>query len=591
MSNYTAPVNDYLLLLRHVLDYERTITTLPSHSEATLELVAAVVEEGARIAQELIAPLNRSGDEEGCSWNNGTVRTPSGFKEAYCRYRNGGWTGLTASAEFGGQELPRVIGLILREIISGANSSFGTYLGLSQSAYSAISAHARDDLKKLFLPPLVEGRWMGTMCLTEPHCGSDLGLLKAQATPGPDGLYRISGTKIFVTGGEHDMAENIVHMVLARLPNAPSGTKGISLFAVPKMLAGPEEHWNVPNHVECTGIEHKMGIRGSATATLSFDGAAGWLIGEQHQGLAAMFVMMNSSRLGVSVQAVGIAEAALQAGRRYALERHQGRIPSSNTAAGPVPIISHPDVRRNLLVGKSFVEGARALWLWAGILLDQHYNHPDATTRANAEGLLALLTPVFKAFFSDRSCQATAAAMQVFGGHGYIRESGVEQYVRDGRIIPLYEGTNGIQSLDLISRKIRLNDGKAVNMFFRLVEHEIEELLPQRQDLARKLDEALARLKSATQYVQDTARDDPYSNGAGGHDYLQLFGLTAMGFAWAKIANASIRLFESHDAAWARTKLKVADYFFFKVLPESDSHYQALITGSEPLMALQPEEI
>ncbi|XUW93517.1 acyl-CoA dehydrogenase C-terminal domain-containing protein (plasmid) [Burkholderia sp. M6-3] len=590
MPTYTAPLREYAFLLEHVLDYPKAVASLPGYEDATPALVDAVLNEGARLAEKELAPLNRSGDEEACVWENGQVRTPKGFKGAYALYRESGWPALTASQEYGGQGLPHVVGLLLREMVCSANMAFGTYAGLSQGAINAITAHGSEDLKQRFLPPLIDGRWTGTMCLTEPHCGSDLGLLKTRAEPADDGSYRVTGTKIFVTGGEHDLSENIVHLVLARLRDAPAGIKGISLFAVPKELQAQDQTWTVRNLVECSGIEHKMGIRASATASLVFDGATGWLIGEPNRGMKAMFTMMNTARLGVSVQAVALAEAALQFARTYALERRQGRGMGADAVASPVPIISHADVRRNLLVGKSFVDGARALWLWAGIQLDRQHKHPDPAVRSECENILALLTPVLKAFFSDRSFVATNAAVQVFGGHGYIRETGVEQFVRDGRIIPLYEGTNGIQALDLVSRKITLNEGRTVAGFFALVKEEISGMAELRPDFARELETSLENLRSATDFITAGAEADPHLNGAAGHDYLQLFGLVAMGFAWAKITRAALSVGEGGDQALASEKLKVANFFFTRVLPEAEHFSRTVKTGSGPLMAVAEDE-
>lgn len=583
MSMYVAPVSDYLFLLEHVLDYQERMASMPIYEEASLELLEAVLDAGSAIAQDILAPLNRSGDEEGCHINEGEVSTPSGFRQAYNTYRQGGWTGLVASPKFGGQGLPRVIGLIQREIVSGANTAFGTYLGLSQSAYFAIAEHASEDLKERFLPPLVEGRWMGTMCLTEAHCGSDLGLIRTRATRNNDNTYNIIGTKIFVSAGEHDLAENIIHLVLARLPDGPPGTKGLSLFAVPKLLPSNDNKWIIKNHLKCTGIEKKMGINASVTATLDFDDAKGWLIGKEHQGLSAMFTMMNSSRLGVSIQAVGLAEAALQMANLYAHERLQGRAP--NTTARPVPIIYHADVRRNLLSVRAFVEGARALSLWAGLLLDEQLAHPNIEYRNKCDELLALLTPVLKSFFSDRSFQATNAAMQIFGGHGYIREMGIEQYIRDGRIIPLYEGTNGIQALDLVSRKIKMNNGQTVEAFFQLVDSQAQEMKVFRLDFSRALSQALDHLKDATIKMNQQAEHDPYMHGATGHDYLQLFGLVAMGFAWSRIICAVLEQKKPISPDIVNSKLETAAFFFQRVLAETDFRYQLILAGSEPITA------
>lgn len=589
MATYTAPLREYKFLLEHVLDYQGQVVSLPGYEDASLELVSAVLEEGARLAEKAIAPLNRSGDEEGCIWdsNSGAVRTPSGFKQAFGAWRDGGWPGLTLPDVYGGQGLPNVVGLLMREMVSAANISFGTYAGLSLGAYHAIAAHGTVELKERFLPPLVEGRWTGTMCLTEPHCGSDLGLLKARAALGDDG-YRITGTKIFVTAGEHDLSENIVHLVLARLPDAPPGIRGISLFAVPKFQQAVGGSWTVNNAVVCTGIEHKMGLRASATATLSFEGSKGSLVGEAHRGMRAMFTMMNTARLGVSVQAVALAEAALQAAREYARERCQGRAAGTNSAegGGPVAIINHADVRRNLLTCKSFVEGARALWMWTGIELDRRQRHPDAAARAEAEDLLALLTPVLKSYCSDRSFDATNAAMQVFGGHGYIRETGVEQFVRDGRIIPLYEGTNGIQALDLVSRKITMNEGRTVARFFALVEEEIVGIADARPQFANGLRDALQLLSNATDLVISRANTDPQANGAAGHDYLQLFGLVAMGFSWAKLTRAALAVTAPLDRLIGDAKLETAAFFFARVLPEADYWYRCVQASPASLMAL-----
>lgn len=584
MFTYQAPVDDYLFLLTHVFDYKRQVSELPGQEDVGLELVGAILDELGKFASEKLAKINRSGDEEGCTWHGGQVCTPAGFREAYDSYRGAGWTSLAAPQEYGGQGLPRLISLMQREIISGANTAFGTYLGLSQSACSALMAHAAEPLRQMFMPALIDGRWTGTMCLTEPQCGSDLGLITTKAEIDLDGSYRITGTKIFVTGGEHDLSENIVHLVLARTPGAPGGTRGLSLFVVPKFLPAEDGSWVLSNGIECPGIEQKMGIKASATVTLAFSAAKGWLVGEQQQGLRAMFTMMNSSRLGVGIQAVGLAEAALQAARNYAGDRKQGRAAGGGQV--PVAIMAHADVRRNLLIARAFVEGARALSLWAGMLLDRHYSHPDAKEQERCEALLALLTPVMKSYFSDRSFQATNSAMQVFGGHGYIRETGVEQYVRDGRIIPLYEGTNGIQAIDLVSRKITLQGGAVAERFFSLVERQVELLVPRRPLFAEALGAALRHLRDATRHVVSDAQADPHANGAAGHDYLQLFGLVAMGFAWAKIVIACLNVKDSNVIQKANEKLKVAEFFFHRELPEATFRYQALKAGSASLMSL-----
>lgn len=589
MITYSAPLCDYRFLLEHVLDYPSRVAILPGYEDASLELVSAVLEEGARLAEKAIAPLNRSGDEEGCHWNSadGTVRTPAGFKEVFTSWRKGGWPGLTLAEAWGGQGLPNVVGLLLREMVSAANISFGTYAGLSLGAYHAINAHATEEIKQRFLPNLAAGNWTGTMCLTESHCGSDLGLLRTRAVPAGEGEYRIIGTKIFVTAGQHDLSDNIVHLVLARLPDAPPGIRGLSLFAVPKFREDASRGWTVPNSVVCTGIEHKMGLRASATATLAFEGAHGYLIGEPHRGMRAMFTMMNTARLGVSVQAVALAEGALQAAVSYAKERRQGR---GADGEGPVAIIEHPDVRRNLLNARAFVEGARALWLWTAVELDRSQRDPDPAVKSEAENLLALLTPVLKAFASERSFAATNAAMQVFGGHGYIRETGVEQFVRDGRIIPLYEGTNGIQALDLVSRKIGLDDGRTVTRFFALVTDEAAAIAGPRPEFAKALMDGLQLLRTATELVSARSQDDPNVLGAAGHDYLQLFGLVAMGMSWAKLTRASLVATAPGDRAIGDAKLEVAAFFFARVMPETAYFYRCVATGTAPLMGLRAEQ-
>ncbi|WP_449433297.1 acyl-CoA dehydrogenase family protein [Pseudomonas putida] len=588
MKNYSAPLQDYSFLLKHVVNYTENVTTLPGLEDNTLDLVEAVIQEAAKFAENILEPLNRTGDEQACHWSDGKVYTPSGFKAAFAQYHAAGWQGIAADPEHGGQGLPGVIALIVREIFNAANPSFGTYFGLSQGAYHAIAAHGSDTLKQTYLPSLAQGRWTGTMCLTEPQCGSDLSLIKTKASPAEDESYRITGTKIFVTGGDQDMAQNIIHLVLARLPDAPPGIKGLSLFVVPKLLQSNEGEWIIPNDVVCTGIEHKMGLRASATASLAFEGATGWLIGEAHQGMRAMFTMMNSSRLGVSVQAVGLAEAARQYATRYAQERRQGRAPNGADNE-PVSIINHPDVRRNLLTVKAFVEGARALWMWSGVCLDRRNRHPDFVMRQSNDDLLALLTPVLKSFLSDQSFLATNAAMQVFGGHGYIRETGIEQFVRDGRIISLYEGTNGIQALDLINRKIKLNDGQAIHEFLTLVEQEAHALEASHSTYANPLNNAINNLRHATEYFSSDNAEDIYQKSGAAHNYLQLFGLVAMGFAWAKIVNAASALLENEAHPQATHKLTTAAFFFTRVLPEQIHHYHMLFASSTSLMALDNE--
>lgn len=590
MSQYIAPITDYLFLLNQVFDFKEKILKLKAYQDFDMEIIDAILNEGAVFTEEELYVLNRSGDEEGCHWEDGKVTTPKGFKKAYQQYMHNGWAGLTADPIYGGQGIPYSVGLFIREMIASANSAFGTYTGLSLGAYSAIFEHGSSMLKSKILPYLVQGIWTGTMCLTEPQCGSDLALIKTKALPLKNNLFSITGTKIFITGGEHDLSENIIHLVLARLPDAPPGIKGISLFAVPKLLESDNNKWDQPNQIICTGIEHKMGLKGSVTATLSFEGAKGWLIGEPHKGMKAMFTMMNSSRVGVAIQSVALAETATQKARNYANERIQGRAADLFTN-GSVEIIEHADVRRNLLIGKSFIEGGRALCLWAGIHLDISKKHSNVFVQSESESLLALITPVLKSFCSHKSFQATNAAMQVFGGHGYIRETGIEQYVRDGRLIPLYEGTNGIQALDLVNRKISLNNGETIGKFFTLIEEQIQEIKEQYPDYAEKMKVSLDDLSQATTVLLANDENDPYLKNAVADDYLQMFGLAAMSFVWAKILKACQMENNQMDASFIKSKIKTAHFFFERVLPEQSYFYACFKAGSKPIMAFEKQEV
>jgi alkylation response protein AidB-like acyl-CoA dehydrogenase len=597
MYGYRAPLRDMRFVLHELLGAE-VVPALPGYEDATPELIDSVLKEAARLAQSELAPLNRTGDEEGCTYENGVVRTPRGFQAAYATFRAGGWAGVAADAEWGGQGLPKLLNLALEEMFSSANFSFATYPGLSQGAYNALAIHADQRLKEMFLPRLAEGSWSGTMCLTEPQCGTDLGLIHTRAVPIEDGSFRVNGTKIFISAGEHDLTENIVHLVLAKLPGAPSGTRGISLFVVPKFLPvdGPDG-WGSGerNGVRCAGIEHKMGIRASSTCTMLFEDAVGWLVGDPHQGMAAMFTMMNAARLAVGIQGLAVAEAAYQEARAYALERRQGRSP-----AGPYcpdqpadPIIVHPDVRRNLLTIKAFVEGARALAYWVGLQLDRAERHPDPAERQAADDLAALLTPIIKAFLTDHGFAATNLAMQVFGGHGYIRETGVEQYVRDARIAQIYEGANGIQALDLVGRKLGQHTGRLLRRFFHPVAACLEEAAhdPRIADLASPLAKAFGKLQHATVLIARVGQADPEEAAAAATDYLQLFGHVALGYMWLRMAKlAQDRLPTADaDAAFCEAKLKTARFFMQRTLPMANAHYLALSAGKDSLMALARE--
>lgn len=593
MYGYRAPLRDMRFVLFELLGADR-LTELSGHEEATPDLVGSVLEEAARLATEVLAPLNRTGDEEGCAYENGVVRTPQGFREAYETFRAGGWTGTACAPEWGGMGLPKLIHFVLAEIFASANMSFMMYPALSEGAYRALELHGDTALQRMFLPKLADGTWSGTMCLTEPQCGTDLGLIRTKAIPKSD-HYRLTGTKIFISAGEHDLTENIVHLVLARLPDAPEGIGGISLFAVPKFQ--PEERegsWIVGarNGVRCAGVEHKMGIKASATCTMEFEDALGWLVGEPHKGMRAMFTMMNAARLAVGVQGLAVAEAAYQEARAYARERLQGRsLAGAQNSAGPAdPIIVHPDVRRNLLAMKSFVEGGRAFAYWVGLQIDRLERHPDPSERQAAEDLAALLTPVVKAFLTDQGFAATNMAMQVFGGHGYVRETGVEQYVRDARIAQIYEGANGIQALDLVGRKLPQHTGRLLRRFFHPLASFLEEHSAE-AELLGPLAKAFGRLQQATLVVARKGLKDPEEAAAAASDYLALFGHVALGWMWAQMALiARAKLPSANgEVGFYEAKLHTARFYLQRTLPQASSHFAALLAGKESLMGLPQE--
>lgn len=594
MYPYRAPLRDMRFVLHELLGPERP-ADLHGLEELTPDVVDAVLQEAARLAEDVLAPLNRPGDEEGCTHENGSVRTPRGFKKAYATFRAGGWTGMAAGADWGGQNLPRHASLALEEMFASANLAFSIYPALSQGAFRALALHADQHLQRLFLPRLADGSWSGTMCLTEPQCGTDLGLIRTRAVPDGDG-YRITGSKIFISAGEHDLTSNIVHLVLARLPDAPAGTRGISLFAVPKHLpveAAGGLDIGARNGVHCAGIEHKMGIRASATCTLQLDGATGWLVGAPHEGMAAMFTMMNAARLGVGLQGLAVAEAAYQEARAYAGERLQGRAPGGarfpDLAADP--IIVHPDVRRNLLCIKAFTEGARALAGWVGLQLDVAEHHADPAVREAAGDLAALMTPIVKAFLTDQGFAATNLAMQVFGGHGYIRETGVEQHVRDARITQIYEGANGIQALDLVGRKLGSHYGRLLRRFFHPTALLLEQaaLDPELAGLTKPLGKAFATLQQATLLVARRGLVDPEEAAAAATDYLQLFGHVALGVMWlrmARLARDRLPTADAGEAGFYAGKLATARFFMLRMLPQARAHFEMLAAGKSSLMDL-----
>jgi alkylation response protein AidB-like acyl-CoA dehydrogenase len=592
MTEYKAPLRDYRFVLTELFDAGE-LAKLPGYEEATPDLMTTVLEEGAKLCEEVLFPLNRSGDEEGCSFENGVVRTPKGFKEAYDTFREGGWTALGCDPAYGGQGLPRTLHFFVEEMICASNLAFGMYPGLSYGAYNAIKEHADDGLKQRFLPKLADGTWSGTMCLTEPHCGTDLGQIRTKAEPAGDGTYKITGTKIFISAGEHDLTENIVHLVLAKIPGGPPGTRGISLFVVPKFLAKADGGVGQRNGVRCGSIEHKMGIKASSTCVMNFDGAEGYLVGEAHKGMRAMFTMMNGARLGVGLQGLGLGETAYQTARTYASERLQGRSVSGDKFPDKPadPIIVHPDVRRMLLTMRAWNEGARALAAWVAIELDRAAKHPDSAVRQEADDFVSLMTPIVKAMFTDNGFATCNLGMQVMGGHGYIREWGMEQLVRDGRITLIYEGTNGIQALDLVGRKLPMHMGRLLRTFFHPVDAYVRARLekPELAEFVLPLAKAFGRLQQSSALLAQKGLADPEEAAAGASDYLRLFGLVAYAYMWARTAELSLGKTEGEDAAFYKGKLATARFFMTRLLPESSALAAQIGAGAKTLMALEAE--
>jgi alkylation response protein AidB-like acyl-CoA dehydrogenase len=595
VPTYQAPVSDMRFLLNDFLEIGK-YQNLPGFEEISPDLTDAILSEGAKIAEEVLFPLNQSGDEEGCHFEDGAVTTPKGFKEAYKTYTEGGWAGLTADPKYGGQGLPRVMGVAFAEMTTAANLSFGTYPGLARGVYEAIDAHGSDEQKDAYLPKLANGEWGGTMNLTEPHCGTDLGLLRTKAEPQDDGTYRITGTKIFISAGEHDLTENIVHLVLARITGAPAGVKGISMFIVPKFMI--TEHGGVGerNSAGCGSIEQKMGIKGSATCVMNYDGAIGYLIGQPNKGMRAMFTMMNDARLGVGIQGLGLSEIAYQNAAAYAKERTQGR--SITGAKMPDqaadPIIVHPDVRRMLLTMRAFNEGARALAYWMALNIDLAEKHPDEAVRQDADDLVALMMPVVKAYLTDTGFESVNLGLQCFGGHGYIREHGMEQYVRDARITKLYEGTSGIQALDLVGRKLPRKMGRLLRQFFHPLDQFIQDSMsdPEMKEFVMPLAKSFARLQQATAWIAEQGLKNPDQAGAASMDYLKMFGLVALGYMWARMAKISGAKLANggDDHAFHERKVALARFFMAKSLPETSSLLSKITAGADLLMALDADQ-
>jgi alkylation response protein AidB-like acyl-CoA dehydrogenase len=591
MTTYTPPLRDLRFVLHELLGATDVLKTLPRHADLDRDTIDAVLEEAGKFAAEVLHPINASGDAEGCTLDPAThaVTAPKGFKEAYAAYVEGGWPALACDPAYGGQGLPHVVSQCLFEMLNSANQAWTMYPGLSHGAYEALIAHGSEEQKRLYLPKIVSGVWTGTMCLTEPHCGTDLGLLRTKAEPQADGTYRLTGSKIFISAGEHDLTENIVHLVLARLPDAPAGSKGISLFLVPKVKVGADGSLGERNGIFCSGLEHKMGIHGNATAQIVLEGAEGTLVGQPNKGLAAMFVMMNAARLGVGMQSLGLTEVAYQNAAAYAKERLQMRSLSGPKAPDKPadPILVHPDVRRMLLTARAYAEGGRALELWATLLIDRETATEDEAERAEMADLVALLTPIVKAFLTDNGWIATSEALQVFGGHGYIRETGMEQYVRDARINMIYEGTNAIQALDLLGRKILGDNGKKMKKLGALIREFVEEEGTDEamQEFVNPLAELGEKMTKLTTEIGMKAFQDADEVGAAAVDYLRCAGHLVFAYLWARMAKVALAQQGLGDPFYT-AKLATARFYFAKLLPETASLMRTARAGKSSLMAL-----
>ena len=595
MPNYQVPLRD-LKFAFYEVHKGAELSQLPGYEEATPDLIDAVLEASARMSEDVFFPLNQIGDQQGCRYENGVVRTPDGFKEAYEQWRDGGWQGLSVPTSHGGQGMPYSVMHMLEEINSSANLGLSLYFGLTSGAVKAIMANASEDLQALYLPKMVTGEWSGTMCLTEPQCGTDLGLIQTKAEPLEDGSYALTGQKIFISSGEHDLTDNIVHLVLAKLPDAPSGNAGISLFLVPKFLPSAQNGPGERNGVRCASLESKMGMHGNSTAVLDFNDAKGWLVGEPHQGLRGMFVMMNAARIGVAMQGLGVAEIAYQSALAYAKERLQMRAPGGAVQPEKAadPILVHPDVQRMLLRIKANTEGCRALGLWLATAMDQSSHHPDAAVRQSQDDLVQLLTPIAKAYFTDMGFESANLALQVFGGHGYIRDWGMEQLVRDARITQIYEGTNGIQAMDLVGRKLGFSYGRYLKAFFHPVQQFIEAEMHNERLAAYVLPLAkvFAKLQQASGLIAERGMKDPAEGGAAASDYLRLFALVALAYIWARMAKLALEKIEAgeEDAAFYQAKIKTANFFFARLLPEADGLFKMILAGNASLAAFELQD-
>ncbi|MBG1232586.1 acyl-CoA dehydrogenase C-terminal domain-containing protein [Aestuariivirga litoralis] len=589
MPTYQAPLRDMRFVL-YELHNGGDLAKLNDFNDFTPDVIDPVLNEAAKLCQEVLHPLNLPADDEGCHWDNGVVRTPKGFKEAYNLFREGGWPSLASDPAYGGQGMPKSVNLLMEEMICSANLSFGMYPGLTHGAYTALHGYASDELKNAYLPKMVEGTWSGTMCLTEPHCGTDLGLLRTKAVPQDDGSYKISGTKIFITSGEHDLTENIIHLVLAKLPDAPKGVKGISLFLVPKFMPKADGTPGMRNGVTCASIEHKMGIKASASCMLVFEDAVGYLVGEPHKGMRAMFAMMNTERVSVGVQGLGLAEVSYQNAVAYAKERLQGRaLSGAKYPDKPAdPLIVHPDIRRMLLTQRAWIEGCRALSGWAAKALDESKHHPDEVERIKAEDRVAVITPVVKAMMTDMGFEVTNLGVQVFGGHGYIHDNGMEQYVRDARITQIYEGTNGVQALDLVGRKMPAHAGRYLRSVFHPISNYIEAKIEKdgMTEFVEPLAKAFGRLQQATAQVATVGLSKPEEAGAAATDYLRLMGYTVVAYMWTQMAELSLAKVGTDDPeGFYKAKLSTARFFMERLLPQATAHFQAVMAGGKTMMA------
>jgi len=595
MPVYTAPTRDARFIVNEVIrlsDY----AALPGFASASPDIIDAVIEEAGKFASEVLAPLNAIGDREGCTRNaSGSVTTPEGFKEAHAQFRESGWGTISAPEAFGGQGMPQVLGFAIEEFMSSANMAFAMYPGLTNGAVAALLATGSEELQQAYVPKMVANEWLGTMNLTEPQCGTDLGLILAKAEPQADGSYAITGTKIFISAGEHDLTDNIIHLVLAKTPDAPEGTKGISLFAVPKVLVNADGSLGDRNAVSCGAIEHKMGIHANATCVMNYDGAKGWMVGEENKGLAAMFIMMNAARLGVGMQGLAQAEVAYQNAIQYASERRQGR-----ALAGPADpgekadlLFVHPDIRRMLMDGKAFTEGMRALALWCGLLVDLAEKAEGEDEREKADDLVGLLTPVVKGYGTDKGYEVATAMQQVWGGHGYIVENGMEQFVRDARIAMIYEGANGVQAMDLVGRKLARKGGRAIQTFFALVDEECASAEGDEQlsDLAERITRSNGELKAATMWFMQNAMANPDNAGAGAHHYMHILGIVSLGLMWLRMGKTAVQALAngSPDKGFYEAKLVTARYFAERYTPDAGALRRKIETGCEAMMALAPE--